>query len=41
MLQLGPDGGKIVTLGHDLRAGQQPQVVVPRGVWQGSLLAKW
>ncbi len=36
MLQLGPDGGKLVTLGNDLRAGQQPQCVVPRGTWQGS-----
>lgn len=39
MLQLGPDGsGQVVTLGNDLRAGQLPQVVVPRGVWQGSHL---
>lgn len=39
MLQLGPEGGKVLTLGNDLRAGQQPQVVVPRGTWQGSFLA--
>jgi predicted cupin superfamily sugar epimerase len=38
MLQLGPDGGRTLTLGTDLVAGQRPQVVVPRGVWQGSLL---
>jgi len=39
MLQLHPDGaGKIVILGHDIAAGQQVQVVVPRGVWQGSRL---
>lgn len=39
MLQLMPDGsGKIVMLGPDLQAGQQVQVVVSRGVWQGSLL---
>ncbi len=39
MLQLFPDGhGEVVTLGNDLAAGQRPQVVVPRGVWQGSLL---
>lgn len=39
MLQLWPDGsGKIVTLGADLRAGMQPQIVVPGGVWQGSQL---
>jgi predicted cupin superfamily sugar epimerase len=39
MLQLSPDGrGEVVTLGTDLAAGQRPQVVVPRGVWQGSFL---
>jgi predicted cupin superfamily sugar epimerase len=38
MLQLGPDGGRTLTLGTDLAAGQRPQVVVPRGVWQGSFL---
>ncbi len=39
MLQLLPDGsGRIITLGTDVLAGHQPQVVVPRGVWQGSLL---
>jgi predicted cupin superfamily sugar epimerase len=41
MLQLGPnaeDGGRIVTLGSDILAGQQVQTVVPAGVWQGSLL---
>lgn len=40
MLQLPPDGlGRVLTLGPDLLAGQSPQVVVPRGVWQGSVLA--
>jgi predicted cupin superfamily sugar epimerase len=40
MLQLSPDGGgRVVTLGHDLCAGQSPQVVVPAGAWQGSRLA--
>jgi predicted cupin superfamily sugar epimerase len=40
MLQLPPGGpGRVITLGPDLEAGQQPQVVVPRGVWQGSWLA--
>ena len=40
MLQLWPDGqGRIVTLGPDVLAGQSPQVIVPRDVWQGSLLA--
>jgi hypothetical protein len=38
MLQLGPDGGQVLTLGMDLRAGQVPQVVVPQGVWQGSFV---
>ncbi len=41
MLQLGPnpeDGGRIVILGSDLFAGQQVQMMVPAGVWQGSLL---
>lgn len=41
MLQLGPhpeDGGRIVTLGADVFAGQQVQTVVPAGVWQGSIL---
>jgi hypothetical protein len=39
MLQLRPDGaGKTVVLGSDLRAGMTPQVIVPRGVWQGSRL---
>ena len=39
MLQLHPDGTtRTVVLGPNLLAGQQLQVVVPRGVWQGSLL---
>jgi predicted cupin superfamily sugar epimerase len=41
MLQLGPtpeDGGRFFTLGPDLQAGQHVQIVVPAGVWQGSLL---
>jgi predicted cupin superfamily sugar epimerase len=39
MLRLFPDGrGEEVILGTDLEKGQQPQVIVPRGVWQGSLL---
>ncbi len=39
MLQLLPDGqGREIVLGPDLLRGQSPQVVVPRGVWQGSLL---
>jgi predicted cupin superfamily sugar epimerase len=40
MLQLDPDAtGRVVTLGRDVTAGQHPQVVVPRGVWQGSRIA--
>ncbi len=39
LLQLGPDGqGKVVRLGSDLLGGMCPQVVVPRGVWQGARL---
>jgi predicted cupin superfamily sugar epimerase len=34
-----PEGeGRTVKLGPDVMAGQQLQVVVPRGVWQGSCL---
>jgi predicted cupin superfamily sugar epimerase len=41
MLQLAPDGGgKIVTLGNDLAAGHEPQVIVPAGVWQGCRLVR-
>ena len=37
LLLLHPGGrGERVLLGNDLAPGQQPQVVVPRGVWQGS-----
>jgi predicted cupin superfamily sugar epimerase len=39
MLLLHPDGdSQILTLGHDLLAGQKPQAVVPKNVWQGSFL---
>ena len=39
MLQLFADGsGRVVMLGPDLKAGERPQVVVERGVWQGSRL---
>jgi hypothetical protein len=39
MLQLYSDGSSgRVLIGKDLRAGERPQVVVPRGVWQGSRL---
>jgi predicted cupin superfamily sugar epimerase len=40
MLLLDPrrNEGRVVVLGSDLLAGEQPQVVVPRGVWQGSRL---
>jgi predicted cupin superfamily sugar epimerase len=39
MLMLHPDGsGQVMVLGHDLAAGQRPQVVVPRGSWQGMRL---
>jgi uncharacterized protein len=36
LLLLYPDGtGKAVLLGDNILAGEQPQVCVPRGVWQG------
>ncbi len=39
MLQLWPDGsGRLVILGSDIFRGMQPQVAVPRGVWQGARL---
>ena len=39
LLLLSPDGsGKIVTVGTDFGAGMRPQFVVPRDVWQGSLV---
>jgi predicted cupin superfamily sugar epimerase len=37
MLQLFEDGSsKRVVIGKDMGAGERPQVVVPRGVWQGA-----
>jgi hypothetical protein len=37
MLLLYPDGhGETVVIGPDVLAGQRPQFLVPRGVWQGS-----
>jgi len=39
MLQLWPDGsGRIFTLGHDILNGMEPQIIVPRGIWQGARL---
>jgi predicted cupin superfamily sugar epimerase len=39
MLQLDPEGrGETVILGSDLKAGQTPQHLVRRGVWQGCRL---
>ncbi len=39
MLLLHPDGsGETVILGSDIVSGMLPQVTVPRGVWQGSVL---
>ena len=39
MLQLWPDGsGRVVILGSDILDGMQPQVIVPKGVWQGARL---
>lgn len=40
MLQLEEGGeGRVVAIGCDITAGERPQVVVRRGVWQGSRLA--
>ena len=39
MLQLRPDGShQVVVIGPNLEAGQRPQVVVPRHIWQGARL---
>lgn len=39
MLQLWPDGtSRTLVLGVNLADGQEPQAVVPGGVWQGSFL---
>lgn len=38
MLQLGTFGGREFVLGPDVLAGQHPQLLVPHGTWQGSLL---
>jgi predicted cupin superfamily sugar epimerase len=39
LLLLFPDGShQVRTLGHDLEAGHELQVVVPRDTWQGSML---
>jgi predicted cupin superfamily sugar epimerase len=39
MLQLHPDRSSLaVTLGQDIASGQKLQLVVPRGVWQGTFL---
>ena len=41
MLQLWPNGeSKRVLIGSDLEQGMAPQVIVPRGVWQGARLAE-
>jgi len=41
ILQLWPDGSsRVLILGSDILNGMQPQVVVPRGVWQGAKLLK-
>lgn len=41
MLLLDPEGaGQVVRLGSDLSAGQQPQLVVPAGIWQGARLVE-
>jgi hypothetical protein len=40
-LQIFPDGStRVVIIGSDLEGGERPQVVVPRGVWQGCRIRK-
>ena len=40
MVLLEPGGeGRVLRLGTDFAAGERPQVIVPRGIWQGSRLA--
>ncbi|HEX9746987.1 MAG TPA: cupin domain-containing protein [Methylomirabilota bacterium] len=40
MLHLHPDGShRIILIGPNLEAGQRPQVIVPRDVWQGARLS--
>jgi hypothetical protein len=37
--QLFPDGSSCaIKIGTNLKAGERPQVVIPKGVWQGSYL---
>ena len=39
MLQIHPDGSfKVHRLGPDIASGMEPQIVIPKGVWQGSRL---
>ncbi len=39
MLQLHPDSSSdVITMGHKIDKGQQVQVVVPKGAWQGTYL---
>ncbi len=41
LLQLREGGnGAVVVIGNDLLRGERPQVVVERGVWQGSRLVE-
>jgi uncharacterized protein len=41
MLQLTEKGmGAMVVIGNDLLRGERPQVIVERGVWQGSRLVE-
>ena len=41
MLQLWPNGrSALVTLGPELQSGQEPQLTVPAGIWQGTRLVE-
>jgi predicted cupin superfamily sugar epimerase len=39
MLQLREGAGRVISIGNDIGAGQQPQVIVPADVWQGVRVA--
>jgi predicted cupin superfamily sugar epimerase len=40
MLQLLPDGShRVIVLGNRIEQDESPQVIVPRGIWQGARLA--
>jgi hypothetical protein len=39
MLRIAPDGaGEVITIGTDLEKGERPQIIVSKGIWQGTRL---